>query len=97
VLRGTNSAERRIAVERVIDHLMEAGAIGAVTTHDLALAEAETLVEAARPVHFRETLHAPGEGPPMTFDYRLRPGLATTTNALQLLALVGLDRVSEPP
>jgi len=91
VLRGTNSAERRIAVERVLRHLMEAGAIGAVTTHDLALAEVESLATAARPVHFRETLQPAGEGPPMTFDYRLRQGLATTTNALRLLALVGLD------
>jgi DNA mismatch repair ATPase MutS len=41
-------------------------------------------------VHFRETLHGADAEQPMTFDYRLRPGVATTTNALKLLALVGL-------
>jgi MutS domain V len=89
VLRGTNATERRIAVERVLAHLIAAGAIGAVSTHDLGLAEAPALAAAARPVHFRETLH-PGGHPPMTFDYRLRPGLAPTTNALKLLEMVGL-------
>jgi hypothetical protein len=42
-------------------------------------------------VHFRETIHPAAEGGArMTFDYHLRPGLATTTNALRLLAAVGL-------
>jgi DNA mismatch repair ATPase MutS len=41
------------------------------------------------PVHFRETLH-PGGDPPMTFDYEMRPGVATTVNALKLMELVGL-------
>lgn len=91
VLRGTNSAERRIAVRRVVLHLASLGAFGAVTTHDLALAEETELAAIATPVHFRETVHAPGEGPAMTFDYRLRPGLATTVNALRLLALVGIS------
>ncbi len=91
VLRGTNSAERRIAVRRVLLRLAELGAIGAVTTHDLALAEDPAVAAAMQPVHFRETLHPAGEGPPMTFDYRLRPGLATTVNALRLLELVGIE------
>jgi hypothetical protein len=33
----------------------------------------------------------------MTFDYKLRPGLATSTNALKLLALVGLEAPSPQP
>jgi ABC-type multidrug transport system fused ATPase/permease subunit len=95
VLRGTNSVERRIAVHRVLDRLLASGALGAVSTHDLALAEIPELREHLVPVHFRETLHERPEGdaagePLMTFDYHLRPGLATTTNALQLLRLVGL-------
>ncbi|MEM9293622.1 MAG: hypothetical protein AAGD01_18220 [Acidobacteriota bacterium] len=97
VLRGTNSAERRTAVETVVHHLLECGAIGAVTTHDLQLAESPLLQEAMVPVHFREEIHSPdaqeggdGKEEVMTFDYQLRPGLATTTNALALLRLVGL-------
>jgi DNA mismatch repair ATPase MutS len=42
------------------------------------------------PVHFRETLHPEGHEPPMTFDYTLREGIATSTNALKLVRLVGL-------
>jgi hypothetical protein len=89
ILRGTNSVERQIAVRRVLHHLLESGAIGAISTHDLQVAEIPELAAAARPVHFRETLN-PGGDPPMTFDYRMQPGVATTTNALLLMELVGL-------
>ena len=92
ILRGTNSADRRVAVREVLARLLALGAIGAVSTHDLALAEEPALAGALVPVHFRETLHpdaAPGE-PPMTFDYRLRPGVAPTANALRLMAMFGL-------
>ena len=91
VLRGTNSAERQVAVRRVLRHLLARGALGAVSTHDLELATGAGIADAARPVHFRETLTPGPEGPRMTFDYRLRPGRATTTNALELLRQVGLD------
>jgi MutS domain V len=95
VLRGTNSVERQIAVRRVLRHLLARGALGAVSTHDLDLAAGAGIAEAARPVHFRETLTPGPEGPRMTFDYRLRPGPATTTNALELLRQVGLDLPEE--
>ena len=89
ILRGTNSSERQVAVRRVLLHLLRGGAIGAVSSHDLQIAEIPELQVASRPVHFRETLH-PGEETAMTFDYRMRPGVATTTNALKLMELVGL-------
>jgi len=89
VLRGTNSYERQVAVRRVILHLLKEGALGAVSTHDLQLAEVPEIAAACVPVHFRETLH-PGENPPMTFDYVMHPGVATTVNALKLMELVGL-------
>jgi hypothetical protein len=91
ILQGTNTAERQIAARRIIRFLVDCGALGAVSTHDLGLAEGPELSPVARPVHFRETLHEDGAGPPMTFDYRLRPGPATSTNALRLMDLVGLD------
>ena len=90
ILQGTNSVERHLAVARVLAHLVEKGAIGAVSTHDLELAKSPELADCCRVVHFRETLHDAASGRQMTFDYRLRPGLATTTNALKLLELVGL-------
>jgi len=89
VLRGTNSYERQVAVRRVVLHLLKQGALGAVSTHDLQLAEVPEIASVCVPVHFRETLH-PGEDPPMTFDYKMHPGVATTVNALKLMELVGL-------
>ncbi|MGH7575483.1 MAG: MutS-related protein [Longimicrobiales bacterium] len=91
ILQGTNTAERRIAATRVIRHLVDRGAIGAVTTHDLELASEAALAGAAVPVHFRETVRTGEDGPMMSFDYTLRPGVATSTNALKLMEIVGLD------
>jgi DNA mismatch repair ATPase MutS len=88
ILQGTNTAERAIAVRGVARHLLRAGAVGAMTTHDLALAGEEPLNTAARFVHFTETVDVHGA---MSFDYRLRPGLATSRNALRLMQLIGID------
>jgi hypothetical protein len=98
ILHGTNTAERLIAARAVLVHLVSAGAIGAVTTHDLTLAADGALAAAARAVHFTEQVSgASGDGAGrMSFDYRLRPGLATSTNALKLLALVGLALPDAP-
>jgi hypothetical protein len=87
VLQGTNSVERALAVRAVARHLLDAGAIGAMTTHDLALASEEPLKTAATLVHFTEQVHPDGT---MTFDYRLRPGVATSSNALRLMQLIGI-------
>ena len=88
ILQGTNSVERSVAVRAVTRHLLEAGAIGAMTTHDLNLAEEEPLNSAARFLHFSETLDPDGT---MRFDYCLKPGLATSRNALRLMKLIGID------
>ncbi|HJU76124.1 MAG TPA: hypothetical protein VJ717_20455, partial [Gemmatimonadaceae bacterium] len=88
ILQGTNSIERGIAVRAVARHLLNARAIGAMTTHDLSLAGEEPLSSAARLVHFTETVDEAGA---MRFDYTLRPGLATSRNALRLMQLIGID------
>ena len=90
ILHGTNTAERQVAVREVLGHLLHSRAIGAISTHDLELASAEPLASAVVPVHFQETVHPEGHEPPMTFDYQLREGVATSTNALKLVRLVGL-------
>jgi hypothetical protein len=91
MLHGTNTAERRIAARRVLKHLVTAGAIGAVTTHDLTLADDPALDGVAQRVHFTEQFEQRDGAMTMMFDYRLRPGLATSANALKLLAMIGLD------
>ena len=88
ILQGTNSAERGIAVQAVARHLLDAGAIGAMTTHDLNLAGEEPLKSAARLVHFTEVVDQLGT---MRFDYRLRDGLATSRNALRLMQMIGIS------
>jgi hypothetical protein len=42
-------------------------------------------------VHFTDTVGSGPDAPPMSFDYRLRPGVATTTNAFRLMRLIGLE------
>lgn len=88
ILQGTNSAERGIAVRAVARHLLDAGAIGAMTTHDLNLAGEEPLKSSAVLVHFTEIVDEQGR---MAFDYRLRDGLATSRNALRLMQMIGIE------
>ncbi len=88
LLSGTNSHDRRIGAEAVVRGLVERGAIGLVSTHDLALADmVSTLDGRAANVHFEDHLEA-GE---IRFDYRLRQGVVTRSNALELMRAVGLD------
>jgi DNA mismatch repair ATPase MutS len=90
ILHGTNTGERQIAARQIIRHLLQLNTIGAVSTHDLTLADDAALAAASQAVHFTETFtHGPA-GPTMRFDYRLRPGIATSTNALKLMELIGL-------
>jgi hypothetical protein len=91
VMRGTNTQERQIAVRKVLGHLLAEGAIGAISSHDVDLASTQRLEGACTAVHFRESIESGPQGPRMTFDYQMRPGVATSTNALRLLELVGLD------
>ncbi len=90
ILQGTNTAERQVAARRILRHLLDQRAIGAVTTHDLTLADAEDLKERTVLVHFRESLETSKADSPIEFDYKLRPGLATSTNALRLMEIMGL-------
>jgi hypothetical protein len=90
ILSGTNTGERQIAARRIIEMLIEHGAIGAVSTHDLDLIEGHALTGRAQRVHFTETVLNTNGALDMTFDYTLREGLATSTNALKLMELVGI-------
>jgi hypothetical protein len=91
ILQGTNTAERQIASRGVLGLLARTSAIGGVSSHDLSLVEGSDLTASAVAVHFAETFTRGPAGPDMSFDYRLRPGLATSTNALALMELLGFD------
>lgn len=92
ILHGTNSHDRRIGAEAVIRGLVSKGAIGLVTTHDLALTElaeagpAALEVAALANAHFEDQVRD-GE---IAFDYRLRPGVVRHSNAIALMRAVGL-------
>jgi MutS domain V len=88
LLQGTNSNDRRIGAEGIVLALLNRGAIGLVSTHDLALAEiGGSLNGQMCNVHFQEEF----ENGRMLFDYRLRAGLVTNSNGLALMRSIGLD------
>lgn len=88
MLQGTNTAERQVASRAILRHLVRRGAIGAVATHDLGLTDLEASTSGrVRNVHFTDSI----EGGQMRFDYRMHPGVVSTTNALALLRQVGIE------
>jgi len=88
ILHGTNSHDRRVGGEAVLRALAAHGSAGLATTHDLALARiAEDPALHAGNVHFEDQI----EDGKMTFDYHLRPGIVTRSNALELMRAVGLE------
>lgn len=88
ILHGTNSHDRRLGASAVARALVGSGAIGLLTTHDLALAQlADDPTLGAANVHFEDQL-TDGQ---MSFDYHLRPGVVAKSNAIALMRAVGLD------
>jgi hypothetical protein len=88
LLQGTNSKDRRIGAEGIVRALVNRGGIGLVSTHDLALTDiGGSVAGRLRNVHFQDEL-ANGR---MTFDYKLRDGVVTKSNGLELMRSIGLD------
>ena len=88
IFHGTNSADRRVGAEAVVRALLDRGAMGLVTSHDLALADiADRLAPLADNVHFEDHL----EDGHIAFDYRLKEGRVEKSNALALMRAVGLE------
>jgi DNA mismatch repair ATPase MutS len=72
----------------LIRALLERGAIGVLTTHDLALtAISMTLGSVIHNAHFQDYV----EDGKMRFDYTLREGVVAKSNAIALMRLIGLD------
>lgn len=88
LLQGTNSHDRRIGAEAIARNLFQNGAVGLITTHDLALTQiADSLGPGAANFHFEDRL----ENGKLRFDYHLTPGVVQTSNALDLMRSIGLD------
>ena len=91
LLSGTNSHDRLEGTRLIVRSLMDRGAIGIVSTHDLALAEIpNTIPRSAVNCHFEDRL----EDGKLIFDYKLRPGVVKTSNALELMRSIGLGNTS---
>jgi DNA mismatch repair ATPase MutS len=88
LLDGTNSHDRQIGAEKLLRRLAEAGAAGMVTTHDLARTEVGAAIgDVVKNADFEDQV----EQGKMKFDYRLRDGVVTKSNAIELMRIVGLD------
>jgi hypothetical protein len=88
LLQGTNSRDRRSGAEGIVRAFVARGAIGLISTHDLALTEFAGLPAGAlRNVHFQDELH---DGR-MTFDFKLSDGVVTKSNAMELMRSIGLE------
>jgi hypothetical protein len=88
LLHGTNSHDRAVGAEGILRVLLERGAVGLITTHDLALTEVtQTLGPRAANVHFDDRF----EDGAIAFDYVMKPGPVTRSNAIALMQAVGLD------
>jgi DNA mismatch repair ATPase MutS len=88
LLEGTNSKDRRIGAEGLLRVLFDRGAIGVVTTHDLALTEiGQSVGQRLRNMHFQDYV----ENGKMRFDYTLRDGVVAKSNAIELMRLIGLQ------
>ena len=88
IFHGTNSHDRQIGATAVVRSLLERGAIGLVTTHDLALARiADSLSPRVVNVCFEDQF----EDGELRFDYRMRTGVVQKSNALALMRSVGLE------
>jgi hypothetical protein len=90
VLSGTNSRDRRVAAELFLRALIDAGALGALSTHDLALAEI-----AEDPSLGGSNVHMESRDPsdPFAFDYLLKRGVSTHSNALAIARMAGVGEI----
>lgn len=88
LLQGTNSKDRLTGAEGVVRTLIERGAIGIISTHDLALTHlGGTIAQHLHNMHLQDQIEA-GK---MKFDYQLREGVVTKSNGIELMRLIGLD------
>lgn len=88
VLSGTNSRDRKIAANALICALVAYGAVGALSTHDLALTEIGEQAE-LRGVNMH--MQSKNAEEPLAFDYILKPGISRQTNALAIVRMMGIS------
>jgi hypothetical protein len=87
LLQGTNSKDRLIGAEGVVRALLASGAIGMISTHDLALTSlGDGRDGRLRNVHLQDRI----EDGRMAFDFKLQDGVVTKSNGIELMRLIGI-------
>lgn len=86
IFRGTNSDERRLGAEGVLQRLLSLGVCGFITTHDLEICKLEENHPSIVNYNFSEEYNEDE----MYFDYQIKKGVSTTRNAEFLLRKVGI-------
>lgn len=84
IFRGTNSVDRLVGAQTILEKLNELGTVGMITTHDLELCELTNRFKRIRNFNFSET-YAENK---ILFDYKMRPGISQTTNAKYLMKMM---------
>lgn len=88
IFKGTNSADRIVGATQVIRKLSGVGSMTLVSTHDFELCDLKADDGTpAKNYHFEEYY----EGDQLKFDYKKKDGRCTTTNAMAILHMAGLD------
>jgi DNA mismatch repair ATPase MutS len=87
IFKGTNSIDRHLGAETLINKLSKENAIGLVSTHDLELGELEDTNDKVKNYHFQENY----KNNEIHFDYKIRPGVSTTRNAIYLMKMAGIE------
>lgn len=88
IFRGTNSVDRLIGATSVLKNLNKPWVIGLISTHDFELCNLEDEIGSKIVnYHFTES-YLNNE---IQFDYKLRNGRCTTTNAKYLMQMVGIE------
>ena len=91
IFKGTNSIDRHTGAKVLVAKLSNENALGFVSTHDLELGDIENTNERVRNYHLREYY----KDDKLYFDYKLKPGVSTTRNALYLMKMAGLEIPSD--
>ncbi|HHT63935.1 MAG: MutS-related protein [Bacillota bacterium] len=87
IFRGTNSRDRHTGAKHLIKKLSDTGAVGLVSTHDLELGDLAKESPWIKNYHFDEYY----QNGKIFFDYKLKPGVSTTRNAIFLMKMAGID------
>jgi hypothetical protein len=93
IMGGTNSRDRRIAAEWVLRAFVMRGALGVISTHDLALTDIASNGLPGRNFFFEDS----GDSETLSFDYKLREGILTHSNALSIARILGIDSAASNP